>query len=130
MKKWKEVLIWFALSFILIVPYSLMQTFAETSLLPNWSFPLFVLITLILGWWGVFLGIKSLKNKKTEQKKKFILSFSYFVIAWSVVMTSDVLVYFLENNMLSKWYFLTIGGVYMFIGWISARLDSMLPKRK
>lgn len=132
MKKWQEYLLWVAFCFILIVPYSLAQTCVEEGISPKWLFIVTAVTIFIIGWMSVFFGIKKLKNKKTKQNKtkKMISGFAYLMLGWSIFMTSDAIVYFLDNNMLNKWYFITIGFVYMFIGWICARLDIFFTKKQ
>lgn len=129
MKKWQIALLWTALCLILMIPYSIVQTLTEDGILPKWSFAMTDITIFIVGWMYVFFRIKTLKNKQ-DAKKKLIRGFADIMIIWSIFMGSDMIAYFVNNNITNKWYFLAVGVVYIFIGWISARLDTIIPKTK
>ena len=130
MKKWQEFLLWIVCFAFIDVVSEFIKSLAENGALSKWTFALVALVMLVVGWIAVFVGAKSLKNKKIEKRNNWIIGFTYFVIVWSVCMMFDVMKYSLENNILNTWYFFGIGGMFMFIGWACGHLEYIFPKNK
>ena len=130
MKKRQEFLFSFICLCFMSLGFDYVKLLVENGVLSKWGFVLIALLVLVIGWMAVYAGAKSLKNKKMESWKSWILGFIYFISIWSVFMTFDVMKFSLENNMLNKYYFFGIGIVFMFIGWAEGRLDKILPKPK
>lgn len=130
MKKWQEFLLCGVCIVLVDVVFEFIKSLVENGSLNIWTFAVVALAMLVAGWMGVFVGAKSLKNKKTVKNSSWIVGFIYCVIIWSVYMVFDLMKYSLENNILNTYYFFGIGIALMFIGWGTGRLDGMLPKPK
>lgn len=130
MKKWQEFLLWVVCFMIIDATFEFIKTLAENGTLSKWTFASVALAMFVVGWIAAFIGVKSLKNKKTEKKNNWIVGLIYFVMVWSACMTFDVMRYSLENNMLNTYYFFGIGTALMFTGWACGRMETVLPKPK
>lgn len=135
MKKFFGLFFFFVLFGVL---FDLIKYGADSGVYNEWFFVFAVLLMLIMCWLGVFFGVKYLqhnesqRNKELEKKSKFIRVYILVIQVWSVMATFDIMDYFLENNMLNKWYFFCLGVVLLLLGWGNAQLDNILlkPKKK
>lgn len=113
------------LFFLLDISCELVKFYSKNSI----NFVFVALAIFIIGWAIVFFKNDFCRNRRPRNKQNVTL-FTYVMLAWSVCMTFDVTIYFLENNIFSKYYFLAIGAAFMFLGWIYGRLDNMHTKIK
>lgn len=135
MKIRQRFLFWFVMFAMLGAISDVIKYFIESGVLNRWFFVLTGFSAFVIGWIGVLFGVrflqqKSKETKKDKKKKDYLINFIYFMLVWSVFIAFDMMRYSLENNMLDKYYFFGIGLVCMFIGWMAARLENIVPKSK
>lgn len=131
MKKWQHFLILFGLLIILNIFADFIRDLTTNGVLNHWSFVGLWLTTLVIMWFGAWAGIKTLKDKKTSDKKKtFIKYFISFVLIGSLSIVYDVAEYFLQNNLLNYYSLVSIEACCIFIGLAGGRLDNLLHKQK
>ncbi len=57
----------------------------------------------------------------------FLIWLVYLVVVGIVFDVMDLLI---EQNLLSRWYVFFIGFLFMFLGWVGARLEIKMSKNK
>ncbi len=129
MNFWKKFLLLFACFFVLDLFFMLIKSLIENSMFGVYMFPLIALLVFVVGWLCVFFMVKSSKNNN-KKRNLFLVNFVSFVIIISVLILDDVMLFLLEKDFRNELYFLSIGFMFLFVGFVIGRLYNMLPKNK